>query len=324
VIRPVSPGDSLLVYRLQKHGQSLDLRRTLTESWSPLREAWLAFLTGQLRGQVTLVWRNVSGPEGVVQVRLTGRQAGARITYLAPRSEDVAAGEVWARLVEGACAEAGARGAPRVFAHTRGDGAELDVFQQLGFYQYARQTVFRLADNTLHQADEQGPPVRPWQPSDQWAAQRLSAAITPRSVRQAEGLEREPAGGVGEAGRLVLIQEGELKGVLTVYGGRLGYWLRILVHPESPADASALLQTGLSALSAGGERPAFCAVRHYEGHMLQPLADLGFEPMAEQALMVKQLAARVQAAVGEAVVSLKQGTEPATPALTHAAGEAER
>jgi hypothetical protein len=84
-----------------------------------------------------------------------------------------------------------------------------------------------------------------------------------------------------------------------------------------------LLRAGLSVLPPNQGQPVFCVVRNYEGFLVHPLSELGFEAMAEQALMVKYMAARVQAAAGEAVAALKQGAEPAAPTLTHAT-EAER
>lgn len=324
MIKVFTPGDSLLIRRLQEQGLSLDLCRTLTEPWSPLREAWLAFLTGQFRGQVTLVWRNVSGPEGVIQVHVGARQAGARITYLAPRPEGGAAAAVCARLIEAACAEVGRRGAPRLFAAAPADGAEMEALQKLGFSLYARQTVFRLAtDAAVGDTPEDWEGVRPWQPADEWATQRLCVAITPPSVRQAEGPRGATLGAVAEAGRLVLVHDGQLTGVLYVHGGRLGYWLRMLVRSEAADDAAKLLQAGLSALPGSLGHPVFCGVRHYQSHLWHSLEEAGFERIAEQALMVRHMAARVPAPVGEAVVALKQGAEPAAPTLTHAAGDAE-
>jgi hypothetical protein len=323
VIKIFTPGDSLLIRRLQKHGLSLDLCRTLTEPWSPLREAWLAFLTGQLRGQVTLVWRNGSRLEGVIQVQVGARQVGARITYLAPRPEDGASAAVCARLIEAACAEVGGRGAPRLFAEIPAASAEMEALQQLGFALYARQTVFRLAADAARTgpADVEG--VRPWQTADEWAVQRLCVAITPPPVRQAEGPQGAMICAVPEAGRLVLVGDDQLAGVLYVHGGRLGYWLRMLVRPEAASEAAKLLRAGLSALPGSVEHPVFCGVRHYQSHLWAPLDEAGFEMIAEQALMVRHLAARVPAALGESVVVLKQGAEPAAPTLTHAAREAE-
>jgi hypothetical protein len=323
VIKVFTPGDSLLIRRLQKQGLSLDLCRTLTEPWSPLREAWLAFLTGQFRGQVTLVWRNVSGPEGVIQVHVGARQAGARITYLAPRPEGEAAAAVCARLIEAACAEVGGRGAPRLFAAAPANSAEMEALQQLGFSLYARQTVFRLAANAAGDTPTDRAGVRPWQPADEWATQRLCVAITPPPVRQAEGPQGAMLGAVAEAGRLVLVRDDQLVGVLYVHGGRLGYWLRMLVRPEAADDAAKLLQAGLSALPGSVGQPVFCGVRHYQSHVWRSLDEVGFERIAEQALMVRHMAARIPAPVGEPVVALKQGAEPAAPTLTHAAGEAE-
>jgi hypothetical protein len=120
-----------------------------------------------------------------------------------------------------------------------------------------------------------------------------------------------------------LVRDNQLAGVLYVHGGRLGYWLRMLVRPEAADDAAKLLQAGLSALPGGLRQPVFCGVRHYQSHVWASLDEAGFETIAEQALMVRHMAARVSAAVGESVVALQKGAEPAAPTLTHAAGEAE-
>ncbi len=324
MIRAFTPGDSFLIRRLQRQGLSLDLCRVLTEPASPLREAWLAFVTGRLRGQITLVWRNVSGPEGVIQVQMGADQTSAQVTYLAPRPEGREAIAVWARLLEAACANVGERGASRLFAQAASDGTVTEVLRQLGFSPYASQTVFQLAGGTEDDPPPDAGEIRPWRSSDQWAAQRLCAAITPRPVRQAEGPEAAWIGMPPAPERLVLLRREELAGVLCVHSGRLGIWFRVLVRPEAPDGAVALLKAGLASLRPGRGQSVFCAVRTYESYLWQPLLDLGFEELTEQALMVRQMAVRAQAAVGEPVVALKQGAEPATPTLTHATGEAEQ
>ena len=140
---PFGPGDSLRVYRLQGRGLALDLQRGLTQPQSPLREAWLAYLTQQAMGQPTYVSFDPHDGEAFVQVRFRPHQAAADVAFLAPSLDDRRdALGAWASLLDGACAETAGRGIQRVFANLPESGLEVDVFHQAGFTLYAAEDVY--------------------------------------------------------------------------------------------------------------------------------------------------------------------------------------
>jgi len=316
VLGPFTPGDSIRVYRLQRRGVSLDLRRNLTRPHTPLLEAWLAFMTQQAMGQPTYVLYDPHDGEAFVQVRYRPHQASADVAYLAPSLvENRRTANAWSRLLDGACIEASGRGIQRVFANLPESSAEVDVFQQAGFSLYASEELFRLTKPASH-ASEEAPKLRLQRPDDWPAIQKLCVSITPQRVRQAEGAIAEAIGSVGNYRRYVLVAEdgNELAALLDLYAGGLAHWIRLLVHPDAREITESLLYWGLQALDDKMSKPVYCNVRQYESGMQAALVEVGFEPYATRALMVRHTSAWVRVPTQEMVTALKGSAEAVPPA----------
>ena len=334
------PGDSFRVYRLQRKGVSLDLRQALTESHSPLREAWLALLTQQAMGQPTFVLFSLEEGEGFVQIRYRPRQAAADVTFLAPSlDEDRSRARAWAQLLDGASVETASQGIQRVFANLPDSGEEVDVFQHAGFILYAGEDVYRLTHNLGEVAGESGSIPRPQRPEDWPAVQKLCVAVTPQRVRQAEGGIAVTADWGKNCQRYVLPgEEGDdLLASLSVCPGRQSHWLRLLVHPDvqqitdvhsaepssgaqAGGSAEAMIRFGLGILADQASRPVYCNVRQYEGGVRVALEASGFEPLTTRALMVKHTLAWSKVAIPELSPALKSSAELVPPAY-HVSGE---
>ncbi len=317
MLGPFSAGDSLRIYRLQRQGISLDLQWTLTQPHTPLWEAWLAFLTQQAMGQPTYVLYDPHDGEAFIQVRYRPHQAAADVVYLAPAlTHNRRTVNAWMRLLDGACSDAASRGIQRVFANLPESGPEVDVFQQAGFTLYAGEEVYRLAQPQLHPHGGELPAIRPQQPEDWPAIQRLCVAITPQRVRQAEGGIAVMAGGDRNCRRYVLPgEDDDLQAAIILYSGGLAHWLRVLVHPESQPVADPLVRWGLAMMAGGPPKPVYCNVRQYESGVRAALAVAGFEPYATRSLMVRHTVAWVKATSQELVPVLKGGAEPVPPAF---------
>jgi hypothetical protein len=318
VFGPFTAGDSLRVYRLQRKGISLDLQRSLTQSYAPLREAWLAFLTQQAMGQPTYVLYDLRDGEGFVQVGYRPHQAAADVSFLSPALADAGerAANIWTRLLDGAVVEAAERGIQRVFASLPESGTEVDVFHQAGFMLYAGEEVYRLVQPGGGRRGATSPRLRPQHPEDWPAIQKLCVAITPQRIRQAEGGIAVAARRERECRRYVLPGENgnDLLAVLNLCVGGLGHWLRVLVHPDARDVTKDLIEWGVAELVGRAVRPIYCNVRKYEGGVRASLAAVGFEPYANQALMVKHTVAWVKAPAQELVPALKSSAEPVPPA----------
>jgi hypothetical protein len=334
VFGPFHPGDSFRVYRLQRKGVSLDLRQSLTQPQSPLREAWLALLTQQAMGQPAYVLYDLHQGEGMVQIRYRPHQAAADVTFLAPElgSEPSRAG-AWSQLLDGACVETASRGVQRLFANLPDSGDEVDVFQQAGFTLYAGEDIYCLAHPELVAASPSALEPRPQRPEDWPAIQKLLVAITPQRVRQAEGGIAAAARHDTRCQRFVLLgANGEdLLAAMTLCAGGPAHWLRILLHPEArhvmdgvAMDlAESLIRWGVGELVEQAIKPIYCNIRQYEGGIRPALESVGFEPYSGRSLVVKHTLAWSKAGVPELAPALKSSAELAPPAY-HVEGEPER
>ena len=313
---PFSAGDSLRVYRLQRKGISLDLPRSLTQPFTPLREAWLAFVTQQAMGQPTYVLFDLVDGEGFVQVRYRPHQAAADVAFLAPAlKENRDAGRVWSHLLDGACVEAAGHGIQRVFANLPESG-EVDVFQQTGFMPYAGEDIYRLATVQVAQPQEGTVAPRSQCPEDWPAIQKLCVAVTPQRIRQAEGGIAMTSGGESNCQRYVLPGENgdDLAAALSILTGGQAHWLRMLVHPEAKNVADGLIRWALSTLDGQPPLPVYCNVRLYEGGMRVGLEAAGFVPYTTRVLMVKHTLAWSKLAVQELAPALSSSAEAVPPA----------
>lgn len=311
-----SAGDSLRVYRLQRRGVSLDLRTHLTQASTPLREAWLAFVTQQAMGQPTYVLYDLHEGEGFIQMRYRAHQAAADVTYLAPALDgDSGAAGAWGRLLDGAGIEAAGRGIQRVFASLPESGGELDVFHQSGFILYAAEDVYHLERIPAGAQLGSLSGLRDQQPEDWPAIQKLCVTVTPQRVRQAEGGIVLTVAGERQCRRYVLPKEGgdEIIAALSICAGRKGHWLRLLVHPDFREIAEPLVHSGLRVLDSQQSQPVYCNVRQYESGVRPALTAAGFEPLVSRSLMVKHTVAWSKSPVQELAAALKT-VEPVPPA----------
>jgi len=325
VFGPFTPGDSFRVYRLQRKGISLDLQRGLIQPYTPLWEAYLAFVTQHAMGQPTYVLYDPHEGEAFVQVRYRPHQAAADVTYLAPTlGGDGRAAKAWTQLLDGACVESAGRGIQRVFANLAEASAESDIFHQAGFTPYAREDVYCL-DTLPAEASRGGKlALRPQQPEDWPAIQKLCVSVTPQRVRQLEGGIALSMGLEKNCQRFVLTGESgeDLAAVVSYCIGGQGHWLRLLVHPDADHLAGDLVRWSVGRLAGYPPRPVYCTVRQYEGGMRAALAAVGFELCDTRVLMVKHTVAWVKTPIQELVPALKGSAEPVPPAY-RINGEAE-
>jgi hypothetical protein len=304
------------VYRLQRKGISLDLQRTLTQPFTPLLEAWLAFLTQQAMGQPTYVLSDLHDGEGFVQVRYRPHQAAADVAFLAPAlGESRQVVSAWSRLLDGACVEAAARGIQRVFASLPESG-EVDVFQQTGFMLYAGEDIYHLSHPPATRQEGGSLALRPQRPEDWPAIQKLCVAVTPQRIRQAEGGIAMTTGGESNCQRYVLSAESsdDLVAALSILTGGQAHWLRALVHPDAGNVAEGLIRWALSTLAGQPALPVYCSVRQYEGGVHAGLEAVGFAPYTTRVLMVKHTLAWSKTAVQELAPALSSSAEAVPPA----------
>ncbi len=258
--------------------------------------------------------------DGVHPKRSRGAQDKAQDTTFSTTDE---VPTTWHRLLNHLCAKAGERGIQRLFARLAEDGEEREIFQQVGFSLYTREDIFRLKSLSESHRRLDRVAMRPQQAVDAWALQRLYANIAPRLVQQAESLgergwERSsvdwPLRTRSEG--YVLEDDGEIVSYLLFSGGRIGHWMRILLHPQAYDRADEIIQHGLAFLSHYPPCPIYCSVREYEGGLRAPLQDWGFEPFGSQAILVKHTTVRIKEPARKLVPALDKRAEAATPTMS--------
>jgi hypothetical protein len=234
--------------------------------------------------------------------------------------------KIWHRLLSHLCTKAGDRGIQRLFARLAEDGEEIETFQQVGFSPYTREDIFCLKNLSESNQRLDRVVMRPQQAVDAWALQRLYANVAPRLVQKAESLgergwERSsvdwPLRSRSEG--YVLEDNGEIVSYLLFSGGRIGHWMRMLLHPQAYDRADEVIQHGLAFLSHYPPCPIYCSVREYEGGLRAPLQDWGFEPFGSQAILVKHTTVRIKEPARKLVPALDKRAEAATPTMSRSA-----
>jgi hypothetical protein len=335
MIKSFGVRDLLLVGNLQKKGTCLDPEIALTRPYSPLLAALSSYFLMQEAGTSTFILKAMdqSSPstssghrrmQGLAQMRQRRGRPEADVIYLAPSfSTANEASTIWHRLLNHLCTRAGERGIQRLFARLAEDGEEIETFQQVGFSLYTREDTFRLKGLSESRHRLNRVVMRPQQAVDAWALQRLYANVAPRLVRQAESLgergwERSsvdwPLRARSEG--YVLEDNGEIVSYLLFSSGRIGHWMRILLHPQAYDRADEVIQHGLAFLSHYLPRPIYCSVREYEGGLRTPLQDWGFEPFGSQAILVKHTTVRIKEPARKLVPALDKRAEVATPTVS--------
>lgn len=327
MIRSFGVRDLFLVGNLQKKGMCLDPEIALTRPYSPLSAALSSYFLMQEAGSSTFVLEATdqsSRMQGLAQMRQRRGRPEADVIYLAPSFSTADEGPmIWHRLLNHLCVRAGERGIQRLFARLAEDGEEIETFQQVGFSPYTREDVFRLSSFSESHRRLDRMVMRPQQAVDAWALQRLYANVAPRLVQQAErlgerGWERSsvdwPLRTRSEG--YVLEDNGEIVSYLLFRGGRIGHWMRILLHPQAYDRADEVIQHGLSFLSYYPPCPIYCSVREYEDGLRTRLQNWGFEPFGSQAILVKHTTVRIKEPARTLVPALEKRAEVATPTIS--------
>jgi hypothetical protein len=309
----------------------LDLEESLTQPCSPLRDALASYLLpGDMKTQTyVLDYRDPEGSQrllGFAQMRPRRGLPEADIVYIAPALAVGGNGvyATWQRLLTYLCVVAGERGVQRLYTRVASDGEEHQIFRHVGFVPYAREDIYRLT-RVPPLSGEKRLRLRPQTASDSWGLQRLYATISPRPVQQAEVLaqgqwEIRSDNRLGRRSRegYVLEDQSEIIACLQIRRGRLGSWLKMLLHPQAYAHADSLVRQGLELLAVP-ERPVYCCVREYNNGGLRALLnEQGFQFFVQQTIMVKHTTVWAKEPVPKLIPILEKSIESAAPTISRA------
>ncbi len=227
--------------------------------------------------------------------------------------------DMWFRLLETLCIQAGQHHVQRLYAGLSQRHDELrEVFRQLGFRYYAQQSVMRLEGPDWDQGTSLAA-MRPQSQRDIWSIHQLYGTLTPRPVQQAEAREAR-SWKLPLAQRWhrkqrhawVLGQNDSLNAYVSLTSGPIAHVMNMLIRPETRELTTSVLRFALGQIS--DELPVYLLLRDYQNELMLPAGDLGFQPIGEQALLVKQTTVTVRRPI--LAPALEPVIEPRAPLPT--------
>lgn len=251
-----------------------------------VRRAWVGHVGKELAGLA------------VARPRAGGLAWDAEHLYFAHGEEGLAC-----ELLEQVVAQAGARGARRVFLETAERSAGADLVRRVAFDRFSQvalhvlQPGFGVERTDVFEA-------RPRLRADEQALFQLYTAAVPSGVRAAEAMTPEEWQGLYAGGRawrpsltgtrqqFVWELGASLVGWMEVTFGRRSQLVELLVHPRYEDAADRLLRWAMLQVSA--KAPVYVAVREYQVALASAVERAGFRDTGRQEMFVKMLAVRVR------------------------------
>lgn len=320
MIRSVAPGDLWSLRRKPRNQVVLYTEGLLARAHRPAAFALRCLLQGPGRERSTVVYRDRGG-SGVVQAEGRWSRPEQDIIYMASVGGRAARFpsdyELWYRLLERLVAQAGNSQVQRLYAAAPAQHNEVrEIFRQTGFQAYAHCTILHLSGPDWDQGTTLAP-MRYQSRRDHWAVHKLYGATTPHLVQHAEvrnarhwALPMPSAWGSTRHAAWVLGPDDDLTAYLRLASGVSGHVFSMLIRPDARDAAVDVLRFGLAQLS--DTRPVYLLLREYQSELLVPAEDLGFQPIGEQALLVKSTVVPVRRPL--LVPTLERGLEPQVPA----------
>lgn len=326
MIRSVIPGDLWGLRRKPRHQFVLYTEGVLAQAHRPAWFALRCMLQGNGRERNSAIYQD-RGSTAVIQAQGRYGRPEQDVIYVATsgtRSAQMPSDyEVWYWLLERICQNASASHVQRLYAALPREHSELrEIFRQTGFHAYAHTTILQLSGPDWDQRTTLAS-MRFQARRDHWAIHKLYGAITPHPVQQAEVRNARhwamPLTGdwIGpQRCAWVLGPDDDLTGYLRLISGPQGHVFSLMMRPNARDLAVDVLRFGLARLS-DHRRPVYLLLREYQGELLAPAEDLGFQPLGEQALLVKHTVVPVRHML--LAPSLETGIDPRVPARRIAA-----
>lgn len=305
MIRSVVPGDLLALRGKPRDQIVLYNQSLLVQNHRPLWFALRCILQGTGRDRAMLVYRD-RGVCATIQGQGRVGRPEQDITCLSVRGYSrhgvPSDYDIWYRLLERLCFNAGAHHVQRLYATGWNHQEEVrEIFRQLGFQSYTRRIIMQLAGPDWDQGTNMAP-MRPQMRRDSWAIHKLYGMVTPHLVQQAE--VRIPRDWVLpltqwwqsiRSRAWVLGPEDDLQAYLHLLSGPTSHVMTVLIHPAARDQATEVLRFGLAQLI--DSRTVYVLLREYHQELLNPAQSLGFQPVGEQTLLMKNMVIPVRRSV---------------------------
>ncbi len=321
MIQTITPGDLWRLRRKPHNQVTLYDDSLLVQAHQPFWFALRCFFEGNGRDRMTFTHHERAG-RAFIQVRGRDGRPEQDVIYLAThgtRSQSTGSDyDVWYRLLEHAIINAGNRHVQRIYAALWSQQSEArEIFRQLGFQPFVRRFVLQLVGPDWDQGTRMAA-MRMQSRRDAWAIHRLYGSIAPHLVQSSEvrtarswmlpitnGWSRERQRG------WVLGSNEDLSVYLHVRSGPLSHVINVLIQPTMREILSDVLRFGLSQLN--DSRPVYLVLAEYQSELLLPAQHLGFQPMGEQQLMMKQTTVPARRFMLRPAFEVEAGLEPRVP-----------
>ena len=272
--------------RLGLEEHSLRLLERALQQWAPIGSGRLTWVA--LRGLAL---------RGLASARRRGRRSVWEVDHLvgAPGEEGTCAS-----LLEELAHGLGRSGVEKVFLRLDAHSRLLDAARSAGFVPYMSERLWRL-EQVPEGPDCPPLPMRLRTEADLLPLFQLYNASVPANVRRSEALTLREWAAMQERGRcqhLVLQKDGRLTAWLRLARHNGAGCFALLASRRQDAPLDNLLATAMHYLHPPkADRPIFCLVPEYERTLAARLADIGFQPAAEYAVLANRLARPVRETV---------------------------
>lgn len=223
------------------------------------------------------------------QFRLKPDDQLAQIVTIAPTlEEETEDNTVWLHAIDAMTTAAGKRGAHMITAEIDERSAMFTTLRRAGFAVYARQEIWRREPGQPLPTAIAPASLTEETDADAMDIQLLYSNIVPRLVQPFAVPSSDSEG-------LVYRQGGRVQGYIALSEGKYGIYIMPFLHPDILfSEASAIIAGAITHAAKAEKLPVYVCVRRFQDWLEDGLAVLGFEPISQQAVMVRHIAAGVR------------------------------
>lgn len=283
--RTVTLVDIPAIRRLVDKGIVLDNELEFTRSDYSANSAFISTVLLPQRGVYTLIAR-ADKQQAVGQFRLKPDDQNARVAYVAPSPEPNGDDTAWLHVLDAMAREAGKHGAHTLLAEVEECSPVFETMRNAGYAVYARQEIWM-------------------RPAGEYPTYSRSIELTEETFNDALGVQSLFANTVPSLVQQYAVPSADMPGLvyrrndrtsayIAYTEGKNGIYLLPYLHPDIMSDAPAIFEAALRQISRSRKLPVYVCVRRYQDWMMEALAELAFEPVTQQAVMVKHIAAGVR------------------------------
>lgn len=282
--RTISIVDLPLIRRLTANGTVLDSERGLTRDARGPNSFLLSSLLFP-RGVYTLVSRS-ENQQIVGQFRYRPEDPNAHIVYIASSLSEDVEDTIWLHILDAMTREAGKHGAHSLIAEVETNSPLFETLRTARFSTYARQIIWRhsavkidVADCTITLDEDIE--------SDHLGVIALITNTVPTILQQVAAPPSDMRG-------LAYRKNGRIEAYIGISEGANGVYLLPFIHPDVMSQTADIITAAVAQIERCAKVPVYVCVRSYQDWLNHRFQELGFEEWAEQAVMVKQIAAGIK------------------------------